>query len=89
VTSELYPNGSRGIVGYGVKLPSGSPSNASLIEAFLPYVIFDLARSCLTRANDRLIRANFTNAVCGIEINHKDDPVPDGFLTMGAVDTTA
>jgi len=28
-------------------------------------------------------------AVCGIELNHFDDPFPDGFLTMGAVDTTA
>ncbi|KDR84537.1 hypothetical protein GALMADRAFT_55645 [Galerina marginata CBS 339.88] len=33
--------------------------------------------------------ANFTNAVCGIELNHQDDPVPDGILTMGAVDSSA
>jgi len=33
--------------------------------------------------------ANFTNAVCGIELNHFNDPFPDGFLTMGAVDSTA
>ncbi|KDR77876.1 hypothetical protein GALMADRAFT_244844 [Galerina marginata CBS 339.88] len=32
--------------------------------------------------------ANFTNAVCGIELNHMDDPFPDGILTMGAVDPT-
>jgi hypothetical protein len=33
--------------------------------------------------------ANFTSAVCGIELNSISDPVPDGFLTMGAVDTSA
>ncbi|KIM35776.1 hypothetical protein M413DRAFT_449600 [Hebeloma cylindrosporum] len=33
--------------------------------------------------------ANFTNAVCGIEMNHFDDPFPDGILTMGAVDSAA
>jgi len=33
--------------------------------------------------------ANFTKAVCGIELNHMDDPVPDGILTMGAVDPAA
>jgi len=32
---------------------------------------------------------NFTNAVCGIELNHFTDPFPGGVLTMGAVDTTA
>ncbi|KIK00701.1 hypothetical protein K443DRAFT_597494 [Laccaria amethystina LaAM-08-1] len=31
----------------------------------------------------------FTHAVCGIELNHKDDPVPDGIFTMGAVDQEA
>jgi hypothetical protein len=34
-------------------------------------------------------RATFTNAVCGVELNHMDDAVPDGILTMGAVDPTA
>jgi hypothetical protein len=33
--------------------------------------------------------ADFTSAVCGIELNHYNDPFPDGFLTMGAVDPTA
>jgi hypothetical protein len=32
---------------------------------------------------------NFTAAVCGIELNHMDDPVPDGIFTMGAVDPSA
>jgi len=32
---------------------------------------------------------NFGNAVCGIELNHFDDPAPDGVLSMGSVDTTA
>jgi hypothetical protein len=34
---------------------------------------------------------NFTTgtAICGVELNHFDDPFPDGFLTMGAVDPTA
>ena len=34
-------------------------------------------------------RPNFTSAICGIELNHFDDPVPDGIFTMGAVDQTA
>jgi hypothetical protein len=75
-----------GILGYGVDLPQGSPSNASLIGSFLPYVIFELMRSY---PHERPIRTNFTEAVCGIELNHIDDPVPDGLLTMGAVDATA
>jgi hypothetical protein len=33
--------------------------------------------------------ANFTNAVCGIELNHFNDFSPDGVLTMGAVDPSA
>ncbi|KDR84360.1 hypothetical protein GALMADRAFT_151288 [Galerina marginata CBS 339.88] len=33
--------------------------------------------------------ANFTKAVCGIELNHLQDPFPDGILTMGAVDPSA
>jgi hypothetical protein len=33
--------------------------------------------------------ANATAAVCGIELNHMDDPVPDGIFTMGAVDPSA
>jgi hypothetical protein len=37
----------------------------------------------------KLNRANFTSAVCGIELNHMDDPVPDGLFTMGAVDESA
>lgn len=32
--------------------------------------------------------SNFSHAVCGIELNHFDDPVPDGILMMGAVDPT-
>ena len=35
------------------------------------------------------IRENFTNAVFGIELNHFDDPFPDGTLTMDAVDPAA
>jgi hypothetical protein len=38
---------------------------------------------------DSFLPATFTNAVCGVELNHMDDPVPDGILTMGAVDPTA
>jgi len=44
--------------------------------------------SCLS-LHQQSTRENFTNAVCGIELNHLDDPVPDGVLTMGAVDQTA
>jgi hypothetical protein len=41
VTNDLYPYGSTGILGYGVNLPPGSPTNASLIGTFLPYVIVE------------------------------------------------
>jgi len=36
-----------------------------------------------------IVAPNFTIAVCGIELNHMDDPVPNGIFTMGAVDQTA
>jgi len=36
-----------------------------------------------------MVSPGFSKVVCGIELNHYDDPVPDGTLTMGAVDTTA
>jgi len=69
VTNDLYPNGARAVLGYGVDAPQSAPANATLIGSFLP--------------------ANFTLAQCGIELNHLDDPIPDGILTMGALDTTA
>jgi hypothetical protein len=88
VSSALYPLGANGILGYGVGNPASLPTNASLVQSFLPYVTPEL---CLLvfPSDDPPIRVDFTNAVCGIELNHKDDPVPDGILTMGAVDTTA
>jgi len=69
VTNDLYPDGAHGLLGYGLNLPSGLSTSASLLASFVP--------------------ADATNAVCGIELNHMDDPVPQGVFTMGAVDPTA
>ena len=42
VTNDLFPDGARGLLGYGVDLPSGLGASASLLASFVPYVIFYL-----------------------------------------------
>ena len=91
VTTDLYPSGARAVLGYGLGAPANSPPNAALVPTFLGWVDNQFAP---LHHHDRdwwpfLLRPNFTNAVCGIELNHFNDPSPDGFLTMGAVDTSA
>jgi len=36
VTTDLFPSGSRAILGYGINTPAGSPPNSSLVPSFLP-----------------------------------------------------
>ena len=93
VTTDLYPSGARAVLGYGLLAPASSPPDTSLVPTFLGWVDVQFAS---LHHHDRdwwpflSIRKNFTgNAVCGIELNHFNDPFPDGFLTMGAVDSSA
>jgi hypothetical protein len=69
---DLYPEGANDILGYGVNLPAGVDKSASLIDSFLPYVI---SSEVLTHWTMTSCRATFTNAVCGVELNHMDGTV--------------
>lgn len=38
MTDALYPDGAHGLLGYGLDLPSGVNTSASLLASFVPYV---------------------------------------------------
>jgi len=42
VTDALYPLGAKGVLGYGINVPKGSPPNRSLVSTFVTCANSDL-----------------------------------------------